>query len=87
MQSDVFTLHNRGLNATKPAFGVSDKGKLKSVTSATETRYKIGILLVASPDTILSNKRLTKALIRLVCAFAVRKPPKIGFLASRPIFK
>ena len=35
---------------------------------------------------ILSNKRITKALIRLcrlVCAFVVRKPPKTGFLASK----
>ena len=37
---------------------------------------------------IVSNKRITKALIRLrgmhrlVCAFTVRKPPKTGFLAS-----
>ena len=54
-----------GLAATKPVFGVSDKGRLKPVSSATETSYKIGILLVASLDMILSNTRITKALIRL----------------------
>ena len=34
---------------------------------------------------ILSKKRIIKALIRLVCAYVVRKPPKTGFLALRPI--
>ena len=38
----------------------------------------------------LSIKQITKALIRLmhrlVCVFVVRKPPKTGFLATRPIY-
>ena len=42
---------------------------------------------------ILSNKGITKAtdqtvrMSRLVCAFVVRKPPKTGFLASRPTYE
>ena len=57
------------LNATKPVFGVSDKERLKPVSSTTETSKKIEISLEASLDMILSNKRITKALIRLhVCA-------------------
>ena len=39
--------------------------RLKPVSSATETRQKSEISLVASLDMILSNKRITKALIRL----------------------
>ena len=54
-----------GLVVTKLVFGVSDKVRFKQVCSATETSWKIEILLVASLDMILSNKRITKALIRL----------------------
>ena len=71
----------------KPVFRVSDKARLKPVSSATETSKKIEILFVASLDMIISNKRITKAQIRLcrvVCTFVVRKHPKAGFLASRP---
>ena len=58
-----------GRNATKPVFRVSDKARLKSISSATETSWTSEILLVASLDTTLSNKRITKALIRLrICA-------------------
>ena len=64
--------HNNGLhilskrfNASKPVFGVSDTVRLKPVSSATETSQKIENLLVARLDMILSNKRITKALIRL----------------------
>ena len=56
---------NLGLDATKPVFGVSEKVRLKPVFSATETSWKIEISLLASLDMILSNKRITKALIRL----------------------
>ena len=45
-----------GFDATKPVFGVSDKGRLKPVSSATETSQKIEILLVESLDMILSDK-------------------------------
>ena len=54
-----------GLDATKPVFAVSDKTRLKPFSSATVTSQKIEILLVASLDMILSNKQITKALIRL----------------------
>ena len=37
-----------GLVARKPVFGVSDKTKLKQVSSATQTSLKIEISLVAS---------------------------------------
>ena len=57
--------YHLGLDATKPVFGVSEKAKLKPVSSATETSWKIEISLVASLDMILFNKRTTKALIRL----------------------
>ena len=55
--------HYRSLHTTKPVFRVSDKERLKPVSSATETSYKI--LSVASLDMILSKKRITKTLIRL----------------------
>ena len=54
-----------GLDATKPVFGVSDKARLKPVSSATESSYKIEMLLVVSLDKVLSNKQITKTLIRL----------------------
>ena len=58
-----------GLAARKRVFGVSDKARLKPVSSATETSQKIEILREASLDMILSSKRITKALIRLrACA-------------------
>ena len=41
-----------GLDLTKPIFWVSDKSKLKPVSSATETSYKIESLLVAGLDMI-----------------------------------
>ena len=39
--------------------------RFKPACSATETRWKIEISLVTSVDMMLSNKRITKALIRL----------------------
>ena len=57
--------YKMGLDATKPVLGVSKKARLKPVSSATDTSLKIEILLVASLNMILSNKRITKALIRL----------------------
>ena len=54
-----------GLVVTKPVFGVSEKARLKPVSSATETRKKIEISLVASLDIVLYKTRITKALIRL----------------------
>ena len=54
-----------GLDATKPVFGVSDKVRLKPVSSATEANWNIEILHEASLDIIIYNKRITKALISL----------------------
>ena len=56
---------NMGLDTRKPVFRVSDKVRLKPVSSATETSDKIENLLVPILDMILSNKRITKRLIRL----------------------
>ena len=53
-----------GLFARNPVLGVSDKVRLKLVCSASKTSYNILISLVASFDMILSNKQITKALIR-----------------------
>ena len=57
--------NNLGRSAKNPVFGVSDKVRFKPACSATETSFKIEISLVSSLDMILSNKRITKALIRL----------------------
>ena len=46
--------------ATKAVFRVSDKARLKPVSSATETSYKIESSLVATLDMILSKKQITK---------------------------
>ena len=56
---------NLGLVPRKPVFGVSDKARLKLVTSGTETGKKIEISIVASFDMILSKMPITKALISL----------------------
>ena len=58
-------VHHMNLIATKPVFRVSDIARLKPVSTTTETSQKIENLLVANLDMILSNKRITKALIRL----------------------
>ena len=77
-----------GLDLRKCVFGVSDKARLKPVSSSTETSYNSEILLVASlhVDMILYNKRITKAFssdvqadLRLCCS----QTPKTGFLALR----
>ena len=54
-----------GLDAAKPVLGVSDEARLKLVSSATETDQKIEGSPVACLDMMLSNKRITKVLIRL----------------------
>ena len=83
-------LDHMSFDATKPLFGVSDKARLKLVSSATETRKKIEISPVASFHMILSKKLITKTLIRLCgCATDLRlwcsQTLKTGFHASRPI--
>ena len=75
-----------GLVETKPCFGVPIKRDLYQSPQLLRLATKIEISLVANLDIIVSTKRLkAKALIRLVYAFVVRKPPKTGFLTSRPI--
>ena len=54
-----------GWDVIKPVFGVSDQVIHKPAYSATETSWNSEISLVACFDMILSNKSITKALIRL----------------------
>ena len=54
-----------GLVVRKPVFEVSDKARLKPVSTATETSWNIEISLIAILDIILSIKGITKALISL----------------------
>ena len=54
-----------GIDMTKPIFRVSDEVKQKLACSATETNKNNEISLVASFEMILSDKRITEALIRL----------------------
>ena len=54
-----------GIDMTKPIFRVSDEVKQKPACSATETNTNNEISLVASFEMILSDKRITEALIRL----------------------
>ena len=54
-----------GCVATTPVFRVNDEGSFKAVSSATETSYKIEISHIGSLHTVLSKKRITKAMIRL----------------------
>ena len=51
-----FNIPYIGLAARKPVVGVSNKARLKPVSSTTETSPKVEILLEASLDMILSNK-------------------------------
>ena len=83
--------YHMGLVLRKPVFRVSDKARQKPASSATETSWKIEISPVARLH-ILSKKHNNKGadqtarMRRLVCACVVRKPPKTGFLVSRPIY-
>ena len=81
----VALLYEMGLDVTKPVFGVSDIVRLKQVSSATETRWKIEISLEASLDMILSNQRITKALIRL-CGCAGWSAPLLITNHQRQVF-
>ena len=75
-----------GIHVIKPVFGVSDKARLKPVSSATETSWKIENCACSKSlyDTFqkANNKCADQSvrMRRLVCAFVVRKPPKTGFL-------
>ena len=63
----------------------SKKMSFKPACSATETRLKIGISVVASLDIILLNKGMTKGLTSLLICCS--QTLKTGFLASRPCIK
>ena len=54
-----------GVDATKPVFRASEKARLKSVSTATETSQKIENSQVANLDMVLSKKRKIKVLISL----------------------
>ena len=57
--------NKNGPGRDKSVFKVSDKTRLKPVSSATETSWKIEISPVASLEMILFKKRKTKGLICL----------------------
>ena len=68
MKSDVtLEIGQMGCDARKIVFGVSDEVRFKPACSAE-------ILLVTSQDMILSNKQITKVLIRL-CGYAGLSAP------------
>ena len=77
--------NDMGLSKTKPVFGVSEKARLKPLSSATEnfacTKFRYDTFQYANNKGADQSKQMR----RLVCTFVVRKPPKTGFLASRPI--
>ena len=81
-----------GLVVRKTVFGgggVSTKS-VSNQSSAKETSLKMEISPAASLHMILSKKQKkgadqTARMRRLFCACVVHKPPKTGFLASRPI--
>ena len=84
-------LHYMGLVMTKSVFVISDKARLKPVSSASETSYEIEISPLASLYMILSKKQTAKVLINLrrdaqaglhLCC---SQTLKTGFLPSRPI--
>ena len=76
---------NLGLGVKKPVFGISDKVRLKPVSSATQTSYEIEILPAASLDMILFNKGITKALIKL-CKCAGWSAPLLFANPRRRVF-
>ena len=66
-----------GLVPTKPVFRVSDKVRFKPACS--KLRYG------TFQNTNNKGTDQTARMCRLVCACVVHKPPKTGFLVSRPI--
>ena len=57
----------------KPVFVVSDEARLKPVSSATETSYKIGVLLEASLEMKLS--KIANNILANTPLFVVHKHP------------
>ena len=81
-----YVVYHMGRDVRNHVFGVSNKVRFKPTCSATETSYNIEISLEACLDMVLSNKQITKALIKTgLCLLLFAIPPKTGFLASRPI--
>ena len=81
----MHVLNYNGLDETKPVFGVSDKPRLKSVSSAIEKSRKIERSRYGTLQKV--NNKGTEQPVqmhRLVRVFVVHKPPKISVLASRP---
>ena len=82
-----------GLDATNSVFGVSDKVRLKPVSSATKINYKNEASLVASLYMILFKRRIKKGAYqpvhprKLIGIVLVHTPEKQFFLASRPMSK
>ena len=73
------------LDARKTVLGVSEKTSFNQVSSATPTSFKIEILPVASSHMILSEKRITKVLIRL-CGCAGWSAPVLFTNPQRQVF-
>ena len=69
--------------ARKPVFDESDMTMLNPACLATETSRIVKISHVARQDVILSNKRITKALIRQVCPFVFRLKHQIQIFLRR----
>ena len=77
---NIILYYYMGLVATKPIFGVSSKRDSNQFPQLEMFR-----------DDAFQNAKnkgadQSASMRRLVCAFVVRKPPKTGFLALRPIF-
>ena len=81
--------HNWTSSRENLSAGFPKNTSFKSVSSATQTDWKIEISPVARLHTLHKAKNKdadqTARMRRLVCACVVRKPPKTGFLATRPI--
>ena len=81
----IIFLDKLGLGATTPVFGVSDKARLKPVSSAIEISWKNEISFAARLDMILSKMWKTNALISLRGSPGWSAPRRPGFLRRGPI--
>ena len=66
--------------------GDTDQARHKPACAATEASMRLEILVTETRDITLSRQRITKALIRLICAFVVRIWHKTHFLMARLIY-
>ena len=67
----------------KSVFGVSDQVRLKPACSATETSYSLEILDIETRSIILSQQRITKALIRLRRCTGWSEPLLFAYVINR----